>query len=203
MRTGASEAPAGRAGAAVTGRPHAEERHEVASRGSDSRRRRSLLPVVRSSLCTLCPFVAADALSLLLCGWIAQLAVEAISLPLSLSPLSAAFAMLPLLVGYWLSGIYGEIWIHPAVEFRQLTHVNTIAMLCACGPAMIVSPNLAIWLLAAWASAVVVVPLLRNLARAACVNRRGWGYPTLIIGSGASGDEAARLVLDCPRSGLR
>ena len=32
----------------------------------------------------------------------------------------APIALLPLMVAYWLSDLYSEIWVHPVVELRQL-----------------------------------------------------------------------------------
>jgi Undecaprenyl-phosphate galactose phosphotransferase WbaP len=115
----------------------------------------------------------------------------------------AGVLLLPLLAGYWLGGIYSEIWIHPAVEFRQLTHISTIMLLGALAGGALAGPYLIEWAAVAWAVTVILVPLLRNVARACCVHRSWWGYPTVIIGAGPSADEAARLVLDCARSGLK
>ena len=166
---------------------------------------RSRLTAVRHSLGTLAPFVLADAISLALCGLIAHAAMTRFLQTATAAPTVwlAALLLLPLLAGYWLSGIYSEIWIHPAVEFRQLTHVSTITLLGATAGGAVTGPRLLEWAAVAWVATVVIVPLIRNVARACCIKRSWWGYPTLIIGSGPSADEAARLVLDCPRSGLR
>src|SRR5687767_10214196 len=95
-----------------------------------------LLSAVRFTVRTVAPFVLADVLSLAIVAWAAQAAVRALWVDPGLaSPWWGTLALLPLMGGYWLSGIYSEIWIHPAIEFRQLTHVNTVGLLCAAAPA--------------------------------------------------------------------
>jgi len=159
--------------------------------------------VVRNSFLTIAPFVLSDMISLALAGLGAHAVLGWLYPEVAASAASlAVVSLFPLLLGYWLSGIYSEIWIHPAIEFRQLTHVSTMAMI-AVMTVGIVAPPLAVWASVAWMSSVVIVPLLRTIARACCVKRKWWGYPTLIICSSDGADNVARLVLDCPRSGLR
>ena len=55
--------------------------------------------------------------------------------------------LLPLILAYGLSDLYSEIWAHPVIELRQLTHVNTIAMVAAA-VAGLAAPPLSLWLLA-------------------------------------------------------
>ncbi|HYO09350.1 MAG TPA: undecaprenyl-phosphate galactose phosphotransferase WbaP [Tepidisphaeraceae bacterium] len=153
---------------------------------------------------TAAPFIISDLAALALCGLIAQ-ALTSLVFP-EAGPVVGRVggaALFALLVGYWLGGIYSEIWIHPAIELRQLTHVSTLALLPAMAGGAAAYMPVAAWAVAAWACTVTIVPLLRTIARAGCVNRPWWGYPALIIGSGEAADEVARLVLDCPRSGLR
>src|SRR5947209_2742403 len=148
---------------------------------------------------TTSPFILADLLALALCGlgaqWILwRLYPQAFSLP----GWTCAVALLPLVVAYWLSGLYSEIWVHPVIEFRQLTRVSSIALVAAAAGAM-AAPPLPLWCAAALPAVLVLVPLLRTVARHCCVDRLWWGYPTLVIGSGDGAAALVRMVLECPR----
>ena len=158
----------------------------------------------RRSVRTTAPLILGDIIALALAGLIAHVTVglfhPAAAEPLHwLAPLAV---LLLLLAGYWLAGLYSEIWIHPVIELRQLTHVSTVALFSAAVGGLF-APPMAMWCGFAWLAAVVLVPLLRTVVRWCCRDRSWWGYPTLIIGCGGGVEEMARLLLDCPRSGLR
>src|SRR5437763_5418198 len=72
---------------------------------------------------TAAPLLAADVAALALAGTLAEGFLR-LMLPNHASLLGAAapLALLPLLVGYWLGGLYSEVWVHPALEMRQSTH---------------------------------------------------------------------------------
>jgi Undecaprenyl-phosphate galactose phosphotransferase WbaP len=60
-----------------------------------------------------------------------------------------------------------------------------------------------VWCAAAWPAVVCLVPLSRCAARRLCRARPGWGFPTLVIGSGDAADRLARLLMRSPGCGLR
>jgi Undecaprenyl-phosphate galactose phosphotransferase WbaP len=157
----------------------------------------------RRSLRMRLPFVAADLLALSLSGLFAQLAMHLVA-PAAAAYVGpwAAVALLPLVAAYCLSALYSEIWVHPVIEFRQLTHITTVGMLAAAVGGMIAWP-FPLWCAAAWISAVILVPLLRTVARFFCVGRSWWGFPTLVIGSGSGAEDVAKMLLEAPRSALR
>jgi Undecaprenyl-phosphate galactose phosphotransferase WbaP len=157
----------------------------------------------RRALRVRAPFVLADVAALILAATAAQWAML-VAYPPAAARLGAMapLALLPLLLAYGLGALYSEIWVHPVIEFRQLTHITTLAMLAAAVGGSLAWP-FPLWCVAAWVGAVLLVPLFRTVARAFCVGRTWWGYPTLVIGSGESAADVARMLLDAPRSGLR
>jgi len=155
------------------------------------------------SLRTAGPLLAADAAALVAAGALAQLLLALLGLHASavLGP-AAPLALLPLVAGYWMCGLYSEVWVHPALELRQASHVTTVALLAAALAGWSAPPTAA-WCATAWAGAVVLVPLARGLARKCCAGRAWWGFPTLVIGSGDGADRLARLLMRSRASGLR
>lgn len=152
---------------------------------------------------TLGPIVIADLLALALAAFFAHGlltmffgAQEAAVLRL------APVTLIPLFVAYWIAGLYSQIWAHPAIELRQLTHVTTVVLLAAMAGGL-VTLSFSLWCAAAWPAVVTLVPLLRNVARRLCARRQWWGYPTLVIGTGAGADAMARALLRDNNSGLR
>lgn len=152
---------------------------------------------------TLSPIVLADAVALVAAGITVQLILFRL-LPSAAQIMghAAPFALLPLIIAYWLHDLYAEVWAHPVVEFRQLTHVTTMGLLAASFAGLFAWP-LPLWCMSALLVVIVFVPLLRNVVRQFCSHHDWWGYPTLVIGSGAQCDAIARILLDVPRSGLR
>jgi Undecaprenyl-phosphate galactose phosphotransferase WbaP len=163
----------------------------------------ALRKVFWRSVRTVGPLVVSDLLALSLVGLFARAAL-ALEYPPA-APFAAwvgVLALLPLIFAYWVNGLYSEVWAHPVVEFRQLTHISTIGLLAAAAGGAAAWP-LPLWCAAAWPAAVTLVPLFRNAIHRCCEGRPWWGYPTLVIGSGDGTGAAARVLLDVPRSGLR
>ena len=152
---------------------------------------------------TVTPFVLSDLFALSFCGLIAQ-SMLAILQPAGAGhlPWVGPIALLPLIIVYAMGGLYSEIWVHPIIELRHLTHINTIALLAAAAGGVLV-PGFPLWCAAAWVAVLGIVPLARTLTRHFCASRRWWGYPTLVIGSASGADALARALLSAPRSGLR
>src|SRR5690606_15661238 len=98
--------------------------------------------------------------------------------------------------------LYVEIWLHPVVEMRQLTHLTTVGMIAAIAAGMLVPP-LPLWCLAAFLPAVALVPLGRVITRHLCARFNWWGYPTLVIGSARNVEALAHSLITTPFSSLR
>jgi Undecaprenyl-phosphate galactose phosphotransferase WbaP len=152
---------------------------------------------------TVGPFVAVDAVMLSFSALIAH------GLMLALLPGAAVYvgsaapvAMLPLLMTYWLTGLYSEIWVHPVVELRQLAHATTIGMFAGAMVGLLIWP-FPIWCLVAWAMAVVLVPLGRVSIRRWLGNAKWWGFPTLVIATGENVEAVSTALAKAKFSGLR
>jgi Undecaprenyl-phosphate galactose phosphotransferase WbaP len=157
----------------------------------------------RRAMLMRAPFVLGDILALALAATLAQWTMRLLYPPAAASLGHAApFALLPLILAYGLGALYSEIWVHPVIEFRQLTHITTLGMLAAAIGGSLAWP-FPLWCAAAWLPAVLLVPLCRTVARFFCVERSWWGYPTLVIGTGKAAADTARMLLEVPRSGLR
>jgi Undecaprenyl-phosphate galactose phosphotransferase WbaP len=163
----------------------------------------SLAMHTKRSLRTAAPLLAADAMALAAAGLMTQLLLRLLGLDVSdVLGAAAPLALVPLVIGYWICGLYSEVWVHPALELRQATHVTTVALLAAALAGWW-SPPLAAWCAAAWVLVVPLVPLARAAARHCCAGLPWWGFPTLVIGSGAGADRLARLLTRSRTCGLR
>ncbi len=158
---------------------------------------------LRRSLRTLAPFLIADLIALMISGLLGQMLLWMVS-PTMAGSLgwAAAIALWPLIPVYWLGGLYSEIWVHPVIELRQLSHSTTVALLAAAAGGMVAWPA-PLWFLAAWCGAIILVPLCRVLLRRVCQYVRGWGFPTLVIAVADDAEPLAQMLLKNPRSGLR
>ncbi len=163
----------------------------------------ALQTILRRNVRTIGPFVCGDLLALAISGLLAHLALSLIA-PGSASVMghAAPFALFPLVFAYWMSGLYSEIWIHPVVELKQLTHVGTIGMLTAAAVGMLLWP-LPLWCLVAWMGVMVFVPLMRGLIRRVCGRCGWWGFPTLVIATGTNVDQVTVALLKAKYSSLR
>jgi Undecaprenyl-phosphate galactose phosphotransferase WbaP len=162
----------------------------------------SLTTLFRRSAATTMPFLLADLLALSLSGLLPLLGLRLFHVAVESAPWTAMVALLPFILAYWLTDLYSELWVHPVIEFRQLTRVTTVGLLAGAAIGAM-APPIPLWCAMAWPAAVMLVPLFRTIVRHCCVNRSWWGYPTLIIGSGEGAAALARMLLDCPRSALK
>jgi len=158
---------------------------------------------LRRAMTTAAPLLAADVVALALSGIFAEAVVHLVAQHASgIAGRVAPVVLLPLVLGYWLGGLYSEVWVHPALQLKQTTHVTSLGLLAAA-LAGLWAPPLTLWCISAWAVAVVSVPLLRAIARCWSGPAAWWGFPTLVIGSGSGADALARaLIRSCPL-GLR
>jgi Undecaprenyl-phosphate galactose phosphotransferase WbaP len=160
--------------------------------------------IVGRSIRTTGPLVAADVIALALAGLFAQGVLMVLSPPAAqLVGRAAPVALIPLMIGYWLGGLYAELWAHPVLVLRQIAHVNTVALLAVAGASAFSTPGLVFGCVAAWVAAATLVPVVRATARRLCARSAWWGYPTLIIGSARGAGGVARALLNAPVCGLR
>jgi Undecaprenyl-phosphate galactose phosphotransferase WbaP len=159
--------------------------------------------VLSRTIKTLAPLLLSDVMGLILCGY-AAMCVARILFPEVAAHYErfAPFALLPLIAVYGIAGLYTEIWVHPILELRTFSHLNTVALLAAAAGSF-TSPAIALWFAVAWVFVMGIVPMFRSLMRHACSRYRWWGHPTLIIGSGFGAESLARALQSAPRSGLR
>jgi Undecaprenyl-phosphate galactose phosphotransferase WbaP len=159
--------------------------------------------VFHRAIKTVTPLVLADVMALVLCGY-AAMCVAKILFPEVAAHYGriAPFALLPLIAVYAIAGLYTEIWVHPILELRTFSHLNTIALLAAAAGSF-TSPAISLWFAVAWIFVMGVVPMFRSLARHACSRYRWWGHPTLVIGAGYGAAMLAQVLQSAPRSGLR
>lgn len=163
----------------------------------------TLATICLRGLRTKLPIVIADALSLGITALVADGVLRyAYRADWTAIGSRAAMIVVPLLLAYWLSDLYSEIWVHPVAELRQLTRVTSVVLLAAAGGGLALWP-LPVWCAVAWPIAVTLVPVFRTVAHRWCESRPWWGYPTLVIGSGDRAGHAARVLMKVPRSGLR
>ena len=145
------------------------------------------------------PQLAGDLLSLTASGLLAE-AVLRIAHQQGLHWQIAALAALPLVIAYWLGGLYSGIGVHPVIELREVFQLNTVA-LGSAAIGTILAPPLPLWCLAAWVVSIALVPLTRSFVRRWCAGRSWWGYPLLIISSGQKAQSVADVLLRAPRRG--
>jgi Undecaprenyl-phosphate galactose phosphotransferase WbaP len=158
---------------------------------------------LNQSIKTAGPLLAADVIAVGLAGLLAQACIAL--LHPGAQPVAGTvvtLATIPIVLGYWLIGLYSEVWVHPALELRQTTLVTTIVTLAAGFASHWATPA-APWLVIAWVIAVPAVPLARATVRCWCCGRGWWGFPTLIIGARAPAEDLARSLTRSGTSGLR
>jgi Undecaprenyl-phosphate galactose phosphotransferase WbaP len=153
---------------------------------------------------TASPLLASDLLSLLACGVIAVAALRLLGGTTGLGG-AAPLALLPLALAYWPAGLYPGTAMHPVLETRQVTKVNTIAFLAAAAASLLgAAPSAQFcFVVFAWLASLPLVPFSRILVRKVCARFAWWGYPTLIISSGGTAPAVARVLLKSPHYGLR
>jgi Undecaprenyl-phosphate galactose phosphotransferase WbaP len=172
---------------------------------ADVGRPRTALILLRFALTTM-PLIAADVLSVSLCGCVAAALLHVfVSAQASTIGWRTPFVLISLSLAYWPAGLYPGIGLHPVVELRQLTKVNTIALLAATVAGYLTLHRFALpaYFVLAWLISLPLVPFGRILTRKLCARRGWWGFPALVISSGDTAARVVRTMLDSPHGGLR
>jgi len=87
---------------------------------------------LRRAMTTAAPLLAADFVALALSGIFAEAVVHLVGQHASgIAGRAAPVVLLPLVLGYWLGGLYSEVWVHPALQLKQTTHVTSLGLLAA------------------------------------------------------------------------
>jgi len=165
-------------------------------------------------LLTVAPIVISDVFALACAALLGLLTVDALytfhlsNLPVA-SPHSFSWlctlVMVPLVLAYWYRGLYPGVGLHPVIELCQEVKVNTTACLAVIAGLLVshTSPAWAIFFAVAWLASSALVPLARSQARWLCSRCDWWGYPTMIISSGAALRETIEALRQRPQCGLR
>lgn len=149
--------------------------------------------------CTTLLLVLSDLLALLL-AWGISVAIGLLFQPSIAShacwgawPL---FALFPLV--YLLSGLYPAVGLCPPEELKRLSLTTTWGYLAVGGFAFVLHLGSTLSrpvLIGAWILSLILVPLIRALAREMWAARGWWGHSALILGAGRTG----ALVIDALR----
>ena len=152
---------------------------------------------------TAAPLLASDLFSLLASGVFAVFAMRFGAG--SGIGWAAPLSLLPLALAYWPAGLYPGTALHPVLEMRQVTKVNTIAFLAVAVAGLLsAGPSAQVAFVGlTWLASLPLVPFSRILVRKVCARRAWWGFPTLIISSGGTAAAVARVLLKSPHYGLR
>jgi Undecaprenyl-phosphate galactose phosphotransferase WbaP len=199
--------------------PAAADDHNIQSssdfpRSASARSIRAAAFPVSRHLLTVAPIVVSDVFALACSALLGLLTVDALyTLHLSDLPIGSphsfswlcTLVMVPLVLAYWYRGLYPGVGLHPVIELCQEVKVNTTACLAVIAGLLISrsSPAWAIFFAVAWLASAAFVPLARSQVRRFCSRCDWWGYPTMIISSGAAVRETIEALRRRPQCGLR
>ncbi|NBB84999.1 MAG: undecaprenyl-phosphate galactose phosphotransferase WbaP [Bacteroidetes bacterium] len=141
---------------------------------------------------TALSFFLTDVVALLLVTGMTLLVGDVVDARVSIGVLLPAYG--GLVGAYVLFGLYQPVGMHPAQELRTASVVALVVFTvyyAAMHLWMEAEPKLANDLLMAGGVAVVVLPIVRALARVLLARASWWGVPTVVIAS----EEAGRRVL--------
>lgn len=172
-----------------------------------SARRASSANGLRSETYTALVLLAADVVA-----WGVALALTTVAFAVFDGSLKALAGcrelwLLPLVfVGYGLSGVYPGPGIGPVEEMRRLILVSTVFSWSVVA-FMLVSPLSTgsghVAFVSVWVFALVMVPLMRAVARQVFAHRTWWGTPAVVIGNGQLADGVTSRLSENPGLGLK
>lgn len=165
------------------------------------------LRVAASPAATTVTLVCTDALGLLAAAAIGH-AVELVrtgTIGVDTLPLLGA-AVAVCLAAFWVLGLYGAMAPSPPDEIRNATAATTLAFLCV-GAVTLLHGGRHAWsaplVAVTWASALLIVPIARSLARRVFARREWWGRPVVVLGAAKTGRLVVRTLRANPRCGLK
>ena len=110
------------------------------------------------------------------------------------------------LMSYALAGLYPGILISPPEELKKTSQATSFCfVLIAVAVFLLKNSQLysrGIFFLA-WISLLVLIPTFRVATRSLCSKRSWWGYPTIILGAGVTGNVVVNTLQLRPRLGVR
>ena len=177
--------------------PRAEPIAIVHARGTVPGSR--LLTTAALAACDIAALIVALALAVLIRKWFGgeyDLAFYA-----GLWPVLGLFLAL-----YAINGLYADLPPPPSQELKRLTQASTfgfVALAAATFLSREANSYSRMAFFMAWAAAVIIVPLARAGLRGACMRRRWWGSPVIVIGAGRTGELVIRRLLANPGLGLK
>ncbi len=124
-----------------------------------------------------------------------------LSLYVSLWPLAVFFLCFNAAMG-----LYAATALHPVEELRRLTISTSTVFLVLCGMVFLfrVLPTYSRgFFLISWLTALVLMPVSRNLLRSALARKEWWGYPAFVIGSGAAAESVIEAFHQRPELGVK
>ena len=115
-------------------------------------------------------------------------------------------AMFVFIVGYACVRLYPNVPLSPADELRRLTVVTSLSCMALATGIFLTKGgdhfSRATGVMA-WVLALMLVPAARSTLRMMVSRRPWWGYPVLVIGSGATAAHAVRSLRRQPETGLK
>jgi lipopolysaccharide/colanic/teichoic acid biosynthesis glycosyltransferase len=165
------------------------------------------LRVATSPRLTVAVLVLTDIMALV----VAALVGHAVELARTGTLAVATLPLLGLAVGVCLAtlrmlGLYGAMAPSPPDEIRNAAAATTLALSCV-GAVTLLHGGSHAWSMplvaATWASALLLVPLARALARSMFAPRSWWGTPVVVLGAGKAGRLVVRTLRANPRCGLK
>lgn len=164
------------------------------------------LDVSTSQWATVLTFVLGDVLGLLSVLGISVLLAGAVAPGAAVAIYEAAPVVLPgALLVYAVAGLYQRRFAHPALEMERIGlltllvgGVGSATLLLATGaaaPALLLGTGAAV--------GAIVMPVCRALFRILCARAPWWGFPAVIVGTGASGAAILATLTRWPEIGIR
>jgi Undecaprenyl-phosphate galactose phosphotransferase WbaP len=114
--------------------------------------------------------------------------------------------LLLFLAAYALAGMYRVVGISPVEELRLTVLATTLAFLVLIGASFMLKESTAYSrgiAALAWLTAVIVLPVARNVLRCTCGARDWFARDVAILGAGTTGTLVARVLNGQPELGLR
>lgn len=103
-------------------------------------------------------------------------------------------------------GLYASTAVHHVEELRRLTISTSMVFLLLSGMMFVIrdlESYSRVYFLTTWVIALVLIPLLRYVAKATFAHKDWWGYPAFVIGSGPQAENVIRSFQAQPAMGIK